>query len=56
MKEVDELYCIFLQDGQRPPGLDIQKHRWGGSWGCAGWQKVTDKITGIFASDVIGGM
>jgi len=56
MKEVDELYCIFLQDGQRPPGLDIQKHPWGGSWGRNGWQKVTEKITGIFESDVIGGI
>jgi hypothetical protein len=56
MREVDELYCIFLQDGQRPRNLDIQNHNWGGSWGRAGWNKVTEKITGIFASDVVGGL
>jgi len=52
MKELDELYCIILEDGVRPPGLKVDSYHWGGSWGRKGWQKVTDKITGIFASDV----
>jgi hypothetical protein len=53
MKEVDELYCIFLKGGARPATLDVTKHSWGGSWGRQGWQMVTDKITGIFASDIV---
>jgi hypothetical protein len=52
LKELPELYAIFLQDSKRPRNLNPETYAWGGSWGTEGWQKATDKITGIFLDDV----
>ncbi|GAG19989.1 unnamed protein product, partial [marine sediment metagenome] len=50
--EVPELYCVFLEDGQRPQDLDIQEYGWGGGYGRRGFHGCTENITGIFDSDV----
>jgi hypothetical protein len=52
MKEIEELYVVFLQDEMRPWNYDPETYAWGGSWGRSGWHLCTDKITGIFKSDV----
>ena len=49
LKELPELYAIFLQSGNRPSG---DRRSYGGSYGRAGWQTVTDKITAIYSSDL----
>ena len=56
MRELPELYAIFLTDGNRPRNYDPKTHAFGGDWGRAGWQRVTDKVTGIFSSDIPGGI
>jgi len=52
MQEIDELYAIFLCDGDRPHNYNVKNYSFGSSWGRQGWQTVTDKITAIFASDM----
>ena len=52
MKELPELYAIFLENRARPSSYDPKTFAFGGNYGRNGWQKVTDKITGIFRSDV----
>ena len=52
MKEIPEIYAIFLQDGMRPKTYDPKTHPFGGSWGTEGWQKVTENFTAIFESDI----
>lgn len=49
LRELPELYAIFLQDGKRPVR---ESDNYGGCWGRAGWQKATDKITAIYSSDI----
>jgi len=49
LRELPELYAIFLQSGNRPRG---KSPGYGGSYGRAGWQTVTDKITAIYSSDI----
>jgi hypothetical protein len=51
-ENVPELYAVFLQDKDRPGNFDPKTYNWGCSWGRNGWQKCTEHITGIFASDV----
>jgi len=52
MKEIPEVYAVFLQDGMRPKNYNPKTHPFGGAWGKKGWQKVTDKFTAIFESDI----
>jgi hypothetical protein len=52
-EEIPELYLVFLEDGQRPSGLDEQEYGWGGGGHRKrGFMGTSENITGIFDSDV----